>query len=95
MLERKFRKKGLTNFKFKETQWYKTIRNETRAYKFYVLIFALLASLIVSIAFLLIRIGTGQFELFGFYLGVILFILLETILFVNFKRIREIGRAHV
>ncbi|HHU35825.1 MAG TPA: EAL domain-containing protein [Treponema sp.] len=88
MLERKFRKKGLTNFKFKETQWYKTIRNETRAYKFYVLIFALLASLIVSIAFLLIRIGTGQFELFGFYLGVILFILLETILFVNFKRIR-------
>lgn len=73
MLDRKFRKKGLNNFRYKDTQWYTTIRSETRAYKTHVLLFVLCASLIIPISFALTRsLGQPGTLPFAVYNGVFL-----------------------
>lgn len=89
MLNRKFRKKGLINFRYKDTQWYNTIRSETRSYKMQVLLFVFCASLIIPVSFAISRLNQPDMLPLLAIHGVIFFILIAQILFfLKYKRLR-------
>lgn len=88
MLDRKFRNKGLFNFRYKDTQWFKTIRSETRLYKFQVIVFVLAASLIIPVALGFSHISSPYQLPALVYTGVFVVFAAELAFFVKMKKIR-------
>ena len=88
MLDRKFRNKGLFNFRYKDTQWFKTIRSETRLYKFQVIGFVLAASLIIPVALGFSHISSPYQLPALVYTGVFVVFAAELAFFVKMKKIR-------
>ena len=86
MLDRKFRNKGLFNFRYKDTQWFKTIRSETRLYKFQVIVFVLAASLIIPVALGFSHISSPYQLPALVYTGVFVVFAAELAFFVKMKR---------
>jgi EAL domain-containing protein (putative c-di-GMP-specific phosphodiesterase class I)/GGDEF domain-containing protein len=69
MLEKKFRRCGLSSFNFKKTQWYQTIRAENRHYKYNLLLFAFSAAAVVPVALFAADLSRGDLSLSMNYLA--------------------------
>lgn len=92
MLEKKFRRAGLSSFDFRKTQWYQTIRAENRHYKYNLLRFSLLVACFVPILLFAADLARGSIELWINYL--IPFVLLSAVfaVLVVFRPVRQMIR---
>lgn len=95
MLERKFHKSGLSNYNFRDTAWFQTVREENRSFKYTLILYTLVVILCVPV-FILIADGlTGQSFIASRYLFISATLATSAFLFARFRKIRVMTNATV